>query len=48
MLRTEYQGSRPRGFRQDFFPIFSLYKSMQNVTPGVTFWATGAKFELTW
>ena len=29
MLHTKYQGSRPHGFRQDFFFIFSLYKSMQ-------------------
>ena len=33
MLHTKYQGSRPYGFIQEDFFMFSLYKPMSNMCP---------------
>ena len=51
MLHTKYQGSRPCGFRQEDFFMFSLYMpiDVKHVTPGAgPFLDPGAKFEQTW
>ena len=34
-LHTKYQGSRPYGFRQEDFIMYSLYKPCKHVIPGV-------------
>ena len=44
MLHTEYQGSRPYGFRQeDCSMFFTIYAYVKHVTPGAgPFLAPGA------
>ena len=42
MLLTKYHGSRPCGFRQDFFQVFPLEAYVKHVTPRVMpFWPQG-------
>ena len=42
MLHIKYQGSRPSGFRQEDFFMFSLYVYAKHETPGAgLFWAPG-------
>ena len=49
-VHTKYQGSRPCGFRQEDFLMFSLYEAyVKHVTPGAgPFLTPGALFEQTW
>ena len=41
MLHTKYQGSKPYGFRQEDFFIFSLYKPMFNLFYFLVLWDHG-------
>ena len=50
MLHTEYQSSRPYGFRQeDFFMFFLIKAYVKHVTPRAgQFLVLRAQFEQTW
>ena len=42
MLHTKYEGSRPFGFRQEDFFMFSYLAYINHVTPGAGhFWSQG-------
>ena len=48
MLHTEYQGSRPCGFRQEDFSHFPYLAYVKQLTPGAgPFLALGLQFEQT-
>ena len=41
MLQTKYQGSRPCGFREELFCMFSSYKPIQTCEQVGPYWLNG-------